>query len=195
MQNVRLGSKWVMLNFIIGNTRKSFQIHASYRFLSYRFSMHITRLIPWLTCRLIIIASQQLGLNDALNHIQSKSSIIVLISSSWVFNLLSCTKKPIDDGDYESVILPWASYHIRKIAGCACAGRAGNDFPTMASKETTGWRSWQASRQVRDARAVMHVGSANPRVRENAPGIPSACATRNFTHLARGPWSLGWGIL
>ena len=23
---------------------------------------------------------------------------------------------------------PWASYHIRKIAGCACAGNAGNDF-------------------------------------------------------------------
>ena len=24
---------------------------------------------------------------------------------------------------------------------------------------------------------------------ENVPGIPSACATRNFTYLARGPWS------
>ena len=23
---------------------------------------------------------------------------------------------------------------------------------------------------------------------ENVPGIPGACATRNFTHLARGPW-------
>ena len=25
--------------------------------------------------------------------------------------------------------LPWASYQIRKIAGCACAGNAGNVFP------------------------------------------------------------------
>ena len=25
--------------------------------------------------------------------------------------------------------------------------------------------------------------------RENIPGIPGACATRNFTYLARGPWS------
>ena len=24
---------------------------------------------------------------------------------------------------------------------------------------------------------------------ENVPGIPDACATRNFTHLVRGPWS------
>ena len=39
--------------------------------------------------------------------------------------------------------LLWASYQIRKIAGCACAGNAGNVFP----------------------------------------GIPGACATRNFTYL------------
>ena len=26
--------------------------------------------------------------------------------------------------------LPWASYQIRKIAGCACAGNAGNVYPT-----------------------------------------------------------------
>ena len=25
---------------------------------------------------------------------------------------------------------------------------------------------------------------------ENVPGIPGACATRNFTYLARGPWTL-----
>ena len=27
------------------------------------------------------------------------------------------------------IIVPWASYQIRKIAGCACAGNAGNVFP------------------------------------------------------------------
>ena len=26
---------------------------------------------------------------------------------------------------------PWTSYQIRKIAGCACAGNAGNVFPTV----------------------------------------------------------------
>ena len=36
-------------------------------------------------------------------------------------------------------------------------------LPTPNSKETASWRSRHASRHVRDARAVMHVGIANPR--------------------------------
>ena len=47
-----------------------------------------------------------------------------------------------------------------------------------------------ASRHVRHARVVMHVGIANPRCGENVPGIPGACATRNFPYLVRGPWRL-----
>ena len=39
---------------------------------------------------------------------------------------------------------------------CACAGNAGNIFPVTAGK-----RSRHASRHVRHARAVMHVGIAN----------------------------------
>ena len=72
---------------------------------------------------------------------------------------------------------------------CACAGNAWNVFPV-----TTGARSRHASRHVRDARAVMHVGIANLRfplksaAGENVPGIPGACATCNFTFLVRGPW-------
>ena len=50
---------------------------------------------------------------------------------------------------------PWASYQIRKIAGCACPGNAGNVFPA-----TAGERFCHASRHVRDARAVMHTGIA-----------------------------------
>ena len=55
---------------------------------------------------------------------------------------------------------PWASYRIRTIAGCACVGRAGN---------------------------ICMSGSLNHRGGENVPGIPGACATRNFTHLVKGP--------
>ena len=33
-------------------------------------------------------------------------------------------------------------------------------------------------------------GSLTRGVGENARGIPGACATRNFTHLARGPWEI-----
>ena len=50
--------------------------------------------------------------------------------------------------------LSWTSCQIRKIAGCACAGNAGNVFPASASK-----RSRHAS--LLDARAVMHAGVAN----------------------------------
>ena len=59
--------------------------------------------------------------------------------------------------------MPWASCQIRNIAGCACAGNAGNVFPAPTSKETACYRSRHASRHVCDARAVMHVGIANPR--------------------------------
>ena len=48
-------------------------------------------------------------------------------------------------------------------------------------------------------------GSLNRGGGENVPGIPGACATRNFTYLARGPWwhqiyvqscfTVTWGIL
>ena len=31
--------------------------------------------------------------------------------------------------DCMDTLFPWASYQIRKIAGCACAGNAGNVFP------------------------------------------------------------------
>ena len=32
-------------------------------------------------------------------------------------------------------------------------------------------------------------GSLTHGARENVPGIPDACATRDFTNLARGPWN------
>ena len=62
-----------------------------------------------------------------------------------------------------------------KIAGCACAGNARNVNPPPTSKETAGERSRYASRSVRHARAVLHVGIANPRWRGNVPGIPGTC--------------------
>ena len=71
---------------------------------------------------------------------------------------------------------------------CACAGNTGNVFPATAAKQ-----SRHASRHMRDARAVMHAGIANSRfplnsaAGGNVPGIPGACATRNFTYLVRGP--------
>ena len=83
-------------------------------------------------------------------------------------------------------IHPYTRY--KKMAGCACAGNAGTFSPPPFSKETARYRSRHASRHVRDARAVMHVGIVDPRWRGNVPGIPGACAIRNFTYLVRAPY-------
>ena len=69
-------------------------------------------------------------------------------------------------------------------------GMPGIFSPPPTSKETAGKRSRYASRHVRHARAVMHVGITNPRWRGNVLGIPGACATRSFTYLTRGPWTV-----
>ena len=77
--------------------------------------------------------------------------------------------------------LEWASYQIRKIAGCACAGNAGNVFPR---------RRFQRKPLVSDpgmhhGTCVTHVpwcmsGSLTCGDGENVPGIPGACAPANL---------------
>ena len=74
-------------------------------------------------------------------------------------------------------MIPWASYQIRKIAGCACARNAGNVFPR---------RRFQRKLLVSDpgmhhGTCVTHVpwcmsGSLTCGDGENVPGIPGACA-------------------
>ena len=74
-------------------------------------------------------------------------------------------------------ICQWASYQIRKIAGCACAGNAGNVFPR---------RRFQRKLLVSDpgmhhGTCVTHVpwcmsGSLTCDDGEIVPGIPDACA-------------------
>ena len=75
--------------------------------------------------------------------------------------------------------LAMASYQIRKITryiNCVCAGNAGNVFPVTHVP-------WCMS------------GVLSCRGGENVPGIPGACATRKFTYLAGGPWSIkSWAI-
>ena len=85
--------------------------------------------------------------------------------------------------------IPWASYQIRKIAGCACAGNAGNVSPHRRIQR----KSLVSDPGMHHGTCVTHVpwcmsGSLTRGVGENVPGIPGACATRNFTYLARGPW-------
>ena len=85
--------------------------------------------------------------------------------------------------------IPMVSYQIRKIADCACTGNAGNVFPAI-------WLQWKppvSDHGMHHGTCVTHVpwcmsGSLTGAVGENVPGIPGACATRNFMYLAIGPW-------
>ena len=73
-------------------------------------------------------------------------------------------------------------------------GMPGTFSPPPTSKETAILRSRHASRHVRHARAVMHVGIVNPRRRGKRSRIPGGCAIRNFTYLARGPYNYNFLI-
>ena len=59
---------------------------------------------------------------------------------------------------------PLSKYVNLRVAHARGMPRTFSLPPT--SKETASWRSWDASRHVRDARAVMHPGIANRRLRE-----------------------------
>ena len=97
----------------------------------------------------------------------------------WIL-LTFCKENPPVFGDLrrgDTHITPWASYQIRKIAGCACAGNAGNVSPR---------RRFQRKPIVGDpgmhhGTCVTHVpwcmsGSLTCGDEENVPGIPGACA-------------------
>ena len=83
----------------------------------------------------------------------------------------------------------WASYQIRKIAVCACVGECRERFS----------RHW-LRRKPLVSDPAMHHGTCVTHVPwcmsvsltrgggENVPGLPGACATRNFTNLLRGSW-------
>ena len=80
----------------------------------------------------------------------------------------------------------WASCQIGKIAGCACAGNAGNVYPRLRLER----KSLDSDPGMHHGTCVTHVpccmsGSLTRDDGENVPGIPGACAIRNFTYLAR----------
>ena len=85
-------------------------------------------------------------------------------------------------------VIVWSSYQIRKM-GCACPGNAGNVFPATDFKR----KPLGSDPGMHHGTCVTHVpwcmsGSLTRSGGENVPGILRACAARNFTYLARGPW-------
>ena len=73
--------------------------------------------------------------------------------------------------------IPWASYQIWKIAGCACAGNAGNVSPRPQFQR----KPLVCDPGMHHGTCVTHVpwcmsGSLTCDDGENVPGIPGACA-------------------
>ena len=71
----------------------------------------------------------------------------------------------------------WASYQIRKIAGCSCVGNAGNVFPTRQLQR----KPLVSDPDIHHGTCVTHVpwcmsGSLTCGGGKNVPGIPGACA-------------------
>ena len=71
----------------------------------------------------------------------------------------------------------WASYQIRKIAGCACAGNVGIVFPHPRFQR----KPLVSDPDMHHGTCVTHVpwcmsGSLTCGDGENVPGIPGACA-------------------
>ena len=124
-------------------------------------------------------------------RLQNLISLYTSLDLLWVCKTLTCLsltilvwrpKLPVNhvnvycNGDIEH-FSSWASYQIRKIAGCACAGNARNVFPR---------RRFQRKPLVSDpgmhhGTCVTHVpwcmsGSLTCGDGENVPGIPGACA-------------------
>ena len=81
------------------------------------------------------------------------------------------------DNTWKGAWKEWASYQIRKIAGCACAGNAGNVFPRRRFQ----MKPLFSDPGMHHGTCVTHVpwcmpGSLTCGDGENVPGIPGACA-------------------
>ena len=111
------------------------------------------------------------------NFGQWERSFLWKLRCHWLKFLRRVAKTLVIQGPVMQQACPWASYQICKIAGCACAGNAGNVFP----------RRWfQRKPLVSDpgmhhGTCVTHVpwcmsGSLTCGDGENVPGIPGACA-------------------
>ena len=89
---------------------------------------------------------------------------------------------------FGDVLCPWASYQIRNIAGCACAGNAGNVFPCHRLQR----KPLVSGPGMHHGTCVTHVpwcmsGSLASGGGEKRSRHSRRMRTRNFPYLVRGP--------
>ena len=100
-----------------------------------------------------------------------------MLSSSHSSSVTSVQLEIDGAGGGSHLCTPWGSYQIRKNAGCACAGNAGNVFAPSRLQ----MKSLVSDPGMHHGTCVTHVpwcmsGSPTRGGGENVPGIPGACA-------------------
>ena len=105
------------------------------------------------------------------NYLQGR---LVLVKFILLCCVLSCAMICI-------FCVPWASYQIRKIAGCACAGNAGNVFPRRRFQR----KPLVSVPGMHHGTCVTHI--AYLRWRGKRSRHSRRMRTPNFAYLARGP--------
>ena len=164
--------------------------HTEFRVVS-RATLFVTLRAPWRRGKFVSQCSSSrdaycvirylislLNISTMNRRTSFKVMLFILISMSHRITLIWCHWST------------WASYQIRKIAGFACAGNAGNVPPPQLQRKPL-----VSDPSMHRGTCGTHVpwcmlGSLTHGGGENVPGIPGACATRNFTYLARGPMKI-----
>ena len=131
----------------------------------------------------------------SLNEMYSKMSVncepscsglnvvVTLELCIHTINILGCVFRCSD----WCLSILWASYQIRKLWVAHAPGLPGTFSPPPTSKETASYPGMHHGTCATNVPWCMS-GSLTRGGGENVPGIPGACATRNFTYLARSPW-------
>ena len=115
------------------------------------------------TKRMTILTHKFCGNQDIISYMQFLKGRLTVQTSDKV----------------KSLYPTWASCQIHKIAGCACAGNAGDVFPATDFKR----KPLFIDHGLHHARALIHVGIANSRWLWKRS---RHSATRKFTYLVRG---------
>ena len=120
--------------------------------------------------------------------LQSTWALLMKLHNGWVMS----NNSPLPETRLTQIhVAIWRHYgpltRYKKLQVAHAPGMPGTFSPPPISKETTSQRSRHASRHVRQARAVMHVGIAYLRWRGKRSRHSRRMRTRNFAYLARGP--------
>ena len=122
--------------------------------------------------------------------------ILRMIHATSFWQLMTC--QTMESGHLLLKYGAWASYQIHKIAGCACAGNAGNVFPRRRFQR----KPLVSDPDMHHGMCVAHVpwcmsGSLTCGNGENVPGIPGACAPGilRIWQEAHGAYDSQWQLI